>query len=239
MGFSLSALEPAAVGKPGAMHGTRRTETGTESATVAITCRAGGGADIKASQDNSFLGQLEFKRGFYMSFTGVVSQEEGAAEAAQSEAARPFEQKKRKGLQVWLMPIPGLGSKLDFDLDLAAGGVLPVLVTVNNVTTRTYKLEPNDLVLIQNNGTRVPPMALHDAAQRIASAGGKQAKRSPAPDLAEVTQRLESRLFATHSVAPKQSVSGYLFYPLAQYTKGRVVLEDAESEESEGFVVEF
>ena len=239
MGFSLNALEPATVDHAGAMHGVRKTETGTESATVAIICHKTGGADISASQDNAFLGQVEFKRGFYMSFTGVVSQEEGQAAEAQTETARPFEEKKRKGLQVWLRPVPGLGSKLDFNLDLDAGGVLPLLVTANNVTARTYKMEPSDVVLIAKDGTRVPPLALGDAAQRVAVTAAKQAKHGGVPGLAAVTQELESHLFTARSVAPKQRLSGYLYYPVAQYTKGRVVLEDAASEEAEGFVVEF
>jgi hypothetical protein len=239
MGFSLNALEPATVDHAGAMHGIRKTETGTESATVAITCHKAGGADITASQDAAFLGQTEFKRGFYMSFTGVVSQEEGQAEAAQAEAARPFEEKKRKGLQVWLRPVPGLGSRLDFNLDLDAGSVLPVLVTVNNVTTRTYRLDPSAIVLIRHDGTRVPPLALHDAAQQVETAAATHATGNSPPVLATVIRELESHRFTARSVAPTQRLSGYLYYPAAEYTKGRVVLEDAESEESEGFVVEF
>jgi len=239
MGFSLVGLEPATVDHPGAMRGYRKSETGTETATVAITCHQNGSADISASQDNTFLGQVEFKRGFYMSFTGVVSQEEGQAAETQAEAARPFEEKQRKGLQVWLRPVPGLGSKLDFNLDLDAGGVLPVLVTVNNVTLRTYKMEPNDVWLIGNDGSRVEPLALRDAAQRVAAAAAKQAKRDTAPTVAAVSQELESHLFTARSVPPKQRLSGYLYYPVAAYAKGRVVLEDAASEESEGFVVEF
>ena len=153
---------------------TARPRRGTETATVAITCHKSGGADINASQDHAFLGQTEFKRGFYMSFTGIVSQEEGQAAAAQAEAARPFEEKQRKGLQVWLRPVPGLGSKLDFNLDLEAGGVLPVLVTVNNVTTRTYTMEPSDVVLIAE---RRDPRAAAGAPRRGATrrSGGRPA----------------------------------------------------------------
>jgi hypothetical protein len=239
MGFSLHALEPATVDHPGAMRGFRKTETGTESATVTITCHKDGHADISASQDSVFLGQVEFKRGFYMSFTGVVSQEEGQAAAEQSEAARPFEEKQRKGLQVWLRPVPGLGSKLDFNVDLDAGGVLPVLVTVNNVTPRTYRMDPNDIVLIATDGTRVPPLALADAAQRVATAAATQAKHDDAPAPSTVTRELESHLFTAQSVPSKQRLSGYLYYPVAAYAKGRVVLEDVASEESEGFVIEF
>src|SRR5262249_48605897 len=134
-------------------------------------------------------------------------------------------------------PVPGVGSKLDFTVDLAAGGVLPVLVTVNNVTTHTYTLDPNDIVLLQSDGTRVPPLALRDAARQ--GAGAQPAARDHRLPLAAVTQELEVHRFTATTVPPKQHVSGYLYYPVRDYTKGRVVLEDAATEESEGFVVEF
>jgi len=153
--------------------------------------------------------------------------------------ARPFEEKQHKGLQVWLRPVPGLGAKLDFSLDLEAGGVLPVLVTINNVTTHSYRLEPDDVVLIAADGTRVPPLALADAAQHVATPAAKHAGHGVAPALGAVTQELRSHLFTARTVAPKERVSGYLYYPVASYAKGRAVLEDIASEESEGFVVEF
>jgi hypothetical protein len=240
MGFQLTGFEPAASGKPGQMHGTRRTDTGLQDVTVSINCHPGGGTDINASEDGSLLGQLELKRGFYMSFTGVIAAAEATASKEQAELARSFDQKKSKGLQVLLTPVRGLGSKLDFNLDLAAGGVLPVLVTINNVTTRAYKVDANDVVLMQKDGTRVSSLAVQDAAQRVATALAQQAKDDhAAPDLNNVTQRLQSRVFTSRSVPPRQSVKGYLFFPLGQYAKGRVVLEDVENEESEGFVVEF
>ena len=195
MGFTLDALEPATVDHPGAMHGIRKTRDGPETATVAIVCHKGGGADINASQDNAFLGQVEFKRGFYMSFTGVVSQEEGQATAAQAEAARPFEEKQRKGLQVWLRPVPGVGSKLDFNLDLAAGGVLPVLVTVNNVTTHSYTMDPSDVVLIaERRHPRAAAGARRRGATRRQPPPPSSQRRPPRPPLADVTQELESHL---------------------------------------------
>ena len=56
---------------------------------------------------------------------------------------------------------------------------------------------------------------------------------------AEITSRLQERLLQSRAVPANQNVHGYLFYPAAAYTKGRVSLEDEATEESEGFVVEF
>lgn len=238
MGFNITAFEPATVTRQGTLRGTR-DEHGAQNVTVVITCD-GRTADVNASEDGKWLGQLEFKRGFYLSFTAMVTQAEITAAANREEARRPLQQKKEKGLNVLLAPVRGLGAKLDFDLDLAAGGVLPVQITITNASTRTYSLDPDSIVLIRKEGTRVPPLPVADAAQRVAdSARQKTTPDAPAPDSAEVTRRLEARLLSGRSVAANQTLKGYLFFPLADYVKGRVSLEDQESEETEGFVVEF
>lgn len=236
MRFTLTALEPAKPGHPGRMRGTRRTGSGTETASVTITCHPNGTADVVATQDRTLVTPVEFKRGFYMSFSGVVSEEEGAAAAAQAEAARSLEEKQRKGLQVSIRPVPGVGSKLDFDVDIAAGGVLPVLVTINNVTARAYTMTPNDLVLIRDDGARVPPMPVQAAAERVANA---PVQRAAGRDLAAVAAELQGRLLTVRAVAAEQRASGYLYYPAGEYIKARVVVEETASGETEGFVVEF
>lgn len=242
MGFTITGFESAAAGRSGTIHGTREEQGqgGTQNVTLTVTC-GGSAADIDASEDGKFLGQLEFKRGFYMAFTATAAQAAVSAAVAREQAERPLEQKKVKGLQVLLEPVRGLAAKLDFDLDLAAAGVLPVSVTINNFSTRTYNFDPADIVLAQKDGTRVHSMTVADAVQRVAEAQRQKAAGSEAvpPDSADITRRLQQRLLTGHSVFANQIVKGYLFYPLAPYVKGRVTLEDQESEEAEGFVVEF
>jgi len=239
MGFAITEFEPAAIGRPGTLRGWREHYDGTQRVTVAITCAAAT-AGVIASEDGRFLGQLEFKRGFYMTFTSLVSQAEANAAAATAEEQRPLEQKRAQGLQVLLQPVHGLGAKLDFDLDLAAGGVLPVLVTIVNVSSRRYTLNQEDIVLVEKDGTRVHALAAGAAAAQVGRAL-RQAAGDAAADVddAAIKARLESRLFRSRSVTANETVSGYLYFPLAGYVKGRVVLEDVESEESEGVMVEF
>lgn len=239
MGFTVTGFEPAVVGRSGTIHATRE-EQGTQNVTVAITCN-GTAANIDASEDGKFLGQLEFKRGFYLAFTATAAQAAVSAAVAREQAERPLDQKKVKGLQVLLQPVRGFAAKLDFDLDLAAAGVLPVSVTINNFSTRTYTFDPADVVLAQKDGTRAHPMPVADAVQRVSEARRQKdgTSESAPPDSADITRRLQGRLLTGHSVSPNQIVKGYLFFPLAPYVKGRITLEDQESEESEGFVVEF
>ncbi len=240
MNFAVTEFSPAVVGRPGTIRGTCEERGATQNVTVAITCN-GRTADVDAGEDRKLLNRLEFKRGFYLAFTATAARAAADTTSAREEAARPPEQKKDKGLQVLLTPVPGLGAKLDFDFDLAAAGVLPVLVTMSNVTPRTYTFDPSDIALRQKDGTRVPPITVDDAAQRVVESERQRATASDAVprDRAEVTRRLQAQALSGHSLAPNQRLKGYLFYPLAPYVKGRVALEDQASEETEGFVVEF
>jgi hypothetical protein len=239
MGFTISAFEPAAVGRPGSIHGTRE-ERGVQNVTVTITCRSDGTADIDASEDGRLLGQIDFKRGFYLAFTGVAAQTAVIEAAAQEEAQRPLEQKREKGLRVLLQPVPGQGSKLDFALDLASDGILPVRVTINNASARSYNLDPDDVALIQGDGTRVHPLPIEEVVARVVAAERAKAGGTAAPtDDAALVRRLRERLLQARSVGANGQVNGYLYFPMGTYSKGRVTLEDRESEEAEGFVVEF
>ena len=240
MGFAISAFEPAAAGRPGTIRGSRE-ERGVQNVTVTITCRSDGSADINASEDGRLLGQIDFKRGFYMAFTGVAVQAAVTEAAAREEAQRPLEQKKTKGLRVLLQPVAGQGAKLDFALDLAADGILPVRVTINNASPRSYRLDPDDVALIQRDGTRVHPLPIDEVVERATAAEGQRPDGALATptDRAAIAQRLRDRLLQARAISPNQQLSGYLYFPLGSYTKGRVTLEDRESEEAEGFVVEF
>jgi hypothetical protein len=237
MGFTITALDAATVGHAGKLRGTREERNATQDVTVGVTC-TGRSAAVDASEDGKVLGRVDFKRAFYLSFTATAAQTAVAASVAREEAQRPPEKRKTKGLQVLLEPVRGLGAKLDFDLDLAAAGVLPVRVTINNASTQTYNVDPGDIVLVQKDGTRVRPMSVVAAVQRVADTARQQGAAAP-PDSAEVTRRLEAHVLSGHSVSANETVKGYLFFPLAPYVKGRVSLEDRESEETEGFVVEF
>jgi hypothetical protein len=235
MKFSITAFEPAAVGRTGVVRGSRDTTTGGQAATVRVTCN-GQSVVIDASEDGRLLGQSEFKRGYYMSFTGLQSQEEIRANAAAAEEARPFAAKREKGVQVLLEPVRGLQAKLDFDLDLAAGGILPVKLEIKNVTERAYRLDLQDVVLVRADGQRVPPLATAEAAAQVVAALRGQGVALTDDD---VRRRLAAHEITDTTVPSTRSVSGYLYYPLASYVKGRVVLEDPAAEESEGFVFQF
>ena len=238
MGFTLTGFDPATPSRAGVMHATRQDRGATQSVTVRITCH-GQAVDIDASEDGRILGAIDFKRAFYLAFSGTASQQAIRAAGARAEAERPLEEKHQKGLQVLVQPVRGLASKLDFNLDLAAVGILPVQISITNATPRNYKLDTADIVVVRRDGARVPPLSLASAASQAAAAPAGGGSEAAAPSAAEIRERLQSHLLASRSIAPNESVQGYLYFPLAEYVKSRVTLEDTQSEESEGFVVEF
>jgi hypothetical protein len=219
MGFTVTRVDLAAPGRRGEVAAQRRRSGEEQHVTVRIDCTAAT-AGISPRRDGWLSGGAEFERGFSMAFTSV------ARGAGDEHAASG-------GLQVLLRPKPGLGAKLEFDLDLAAAGVLPVQVTIDNRTTRLYTFERTDFVLIGSGGARVQPLAIDEVVRRTVAASGTAA--TPAA----VEQRLRGRTFDADAVAAHQRVSGFMFYPLAPYVEGRAILRDAESDESEGVRVEF
>jgi hypothetical protein len=186
------------------------------------------------------LGQLEFKRAFFLSFTaGQLMDErrrEMEAKVAQGTVAASPE---RQGLHVLVEPLRGQAAKLDFDIDLPGAGLLPIRIRVVNPTAQRYQLSPDEIQLTRADRVRVPPLQTHEAVSRIL--GARYEDGTPVTNLSgdAVRDRLGRVRFTTTELAPRSEAKGYLYYPLAEYLRARIVLTEAESEESEGFVVEF
>jgi hypothetical protein len=119
-----------------------------------------------------------------------------------------------KGLNLTVTPLNSFESQIELGADLPASGVLPVKVVVSNNTSRPYGMDMSKVFLLPAAGGRIAPIAPPTAGQSKALQG-------------EMT------------VQPGQTVSGYLFYPAGQYTSARTTLVDKETEEGEGFSVQF
>ena len=237
MGFTLTAFHPAAEGRPGVARGWR-TERGAQTVRVDITC-ADGRTDVFADEEGKWLNQIEFRRGFYDSFVGVVALAEANEQAAREAAARG-DAPAAQGLRVLLEPVPGPAAQLDFEMDFQPAGVLPVRVTLDNGTERRYRLVPDAVVLVDAAGTRVRPLALDDVVGRLRAAPMPPGSSAPASgDAVAIAERLRAKALVTEEIGARRQVVGFLFFPAATYLKGRVSLEDPESEEAEGVVVEF
>lgn len=243
MGFAVTAFDPAKPGRAGVLKGHRQRPGPPpyrQHVTVDVEC-APTGTSIDAHEDHAFLNQVEFKRGFYHAFTNIVSM--SAAEQAMEEridegTAPPSQQ--RHDLQVLVEPVPGQESKLYFDIDLAAGGVLPVRLTVNNRTTNGYHLDVRQIRLTREDRKRVDSLTPAQAAARIVAARRPETGE-PVTTLSvdAVTERLRKEQFTAGAVGPGERLTGYLYFPLAEYRRARVVVVEDRTGEAEGFMVEF
>lgn len=105
-------------------------------------------------------------------------------------------------------------SQMELGSDLSAGGVLPVKVVITNNTSRPYGLDAGKVFLMAEGGRRVAPVA--------PPASGR-----------------EKALLGEMTILPGQIVTGYLFYPSGAYSSARTTLIDKETDEGEGFSVQF
>ncbi|MCY4389830.1 MAG: hypothetical protein OXC18_22260 [Desulfurellaceae bacterium] len=114
-------------------------------------------------------------------------------------------------LQLTIVPLNNFESQNILGSDMQAGGILPVRVTVQNNTPRPYAIEASKIFLVPESGGRVAP---------VSSPGGGSA-------LQDMT------------IEPGQSASGFLYYPVGNYSSARTSVIDKENDEREGFSVQF
>ena len=114
-------------------------------------------------------------------------------------------------LQLTIVPLNSFESQNVLGSDMQASGILPVRVTVLNNTPRPYAIEASKIFLVPEGGGRVAP---------VSSPGGSSA-------LQDMT------------VEPGQSASGFLYYPVGNYSSARTSVIDKENDEREGFSVQF
>lgn len=242
LGFTVTTFTPAAMGRPGEAKGTRSERTadgGPQNVTVSITCAPTGSA-VDAREDGKLLGQVDFKRAFFLSFTSTQHMDERRREMDEKVAAGTAPASQRpQGLKVLVEPIRGQAAKLDFEMDMAAADILPVRVRVLNATTRTYTFVASDVQLVRSDRARIAPLSLEEAVARLQK--GKDAQGQPLTALGptELTERLRQRLFSTTQIGARSDASGYLYFPLGDYLRARVLVTDVATEEAEGFAVEF
>jgi hypothetical protein len=115
-------------------------------------------------------------------------------------------------IQVMIKPLSSVESKIIFGADVMA--VLPVQIEITNPTKRSYQVEADQVVLLTGSGRRVKPLTTSD-------------KAFPAP------------AFTSKTIAPQSGAKGYLYFPPGTYTGARGALVEEQSQEREGFEVQF
>jgi len=115
-------------------------------------------------------------------------------------------------VQVTMKLLSSVESKIIFGTDVTT--VLPVQIEITNPTKRSYQVEADQVVLLTASGQRVKPLS-------------ENGKTFPTP------------AFTSKIIAPKSGTKGYLYFPPGIYKGARGALVEEQSQEREGFEVQF
>jgi hypothetical protein len=296
MGMRITDFRKARPGAPGYAKAARASdEGGSLKGSVDIACDDAG-VHIVPDQAG-FLNAQEFERGFFLSMTGragLVVEREGrdstgrvhkredgtparTADAGGVETVQtgndagtptPFSENTEGGMEVQIELVRGFATVLDFEANVSAVGILPVKITVENKTSRTYDFNPREVAL-RKDGTadRIEPLTASAAVSRLKSGKDGDAKKhddekakeegndpTPPPppppvpggasvdglgDVEAASRLLPEREIKKARLEPGKQVSGYLYFPDGKYDRARVTMTDVATGETEGFLVEF
>jgi len=243
LGFRITSFELATTSRPGMIKGVKElkgVDARTQHGVVTIECTATG-VNFNAREEGKILRQIEMKRGFLIAYKSVVGMAKRHREMEAKIAAGTAPPRwRKKALQVLVRPIAGQAAKLDFHLDMAAAGVLPVRITIKNPTEHRYGLDATTIQLSRADRHRVAALSVDDVAARVAGARDPETGHPiTSQSVAALRRRLLEKLFVGGKVAPGGGRDGYLFFPEDEYKRAKVVLIEEESGEAEGFLVEF
>ncbi len=205
------AVTSMQVATPGQPGRIYATREGAKDGQVTITC-TGSGAIVEPEKTGVEIPSLTGGDRPH-EFPGRFMQTFNTLRTTQDIVAK---QGPEKGLKMTMTRLNSYESKIELGADLPAGGVLPIKVLISNNTSRPYGFDAGQVVLLATGGGRVSPMASPASGQGKALQG-------------EMT------------LAPGQTVSGYLFYPAGSYSSARTTFVDKENDEGEreGVEVQF
>jgi hypothetical protein len=218
-GDVVTAAQPGAPGKvvahkAGGYDYVTNAASRQYTATVTVTC-SNAGATLDAVTDEPLPGSLTFKGDFSRAVDAVAARRITRPQLASRPAT---------GMVITIEPLRGGESRSALGVDLPADGVTPVRLTIDNRTDRTYAFATSRVRLESQEGERTSALTSDQIGAR-AGAEGLQAARQHA--------------IADAVIAPHAVITGFLYAPAAAYRRATVVLIDQESEEEEGFSVEF
>lgn len=221
LGFSPDAVALPRPGMPGTIVGRKHSEWSSATAesgsvstvTVTITC-SNQGAQFDAVTDEPFPGVLSFKTDFPAAIQTA---------AARGVARPELKDRPESGLVIRIEPLRGDEAAAEFGADLTTAGITPVRLTIDNRTERTYAFTATAVQLVTEEGERVEPLA-DDQSGALG---------------AELRAAMRRKRIADAAIAPRAVLSGFLYFPASAYRRATLVLVDQETDEEEGFSVEF
>ena len=106
----------------------------------------------------------------------------------------------------------GSEASAEFGYDLSASGITPVRVKIDNRSDRTYAFSADAVQLVTQEGARTPPLT--DAStDKLAGSLQPTVRKKRIPDA---------------TLAPKDVLTGFVYFPVSTYRRATVVLIDQE-----------
>jgi len=220
LGFNINNFAPATSEQVGKLEGTKRDDyDNTYHITVELKCSASE-AMADAVTTLGCGGQISFPNDFQQSFVASIGKKTGPTLVPKDEQA---------GLRIEVEPQRD-GDKA-VGVPLAAVDLMVVKVTINNRTSRTYRVDNDAVTLVSQAGTTVDDIPPAEAAKRVA-------QKVPAEG-ANAQKRLSDKSLQAGTIDANGKLEGYLYVPRQAYKRATVRLVDTEADEPEGFTVEF
>lgn len=182
---------------------------GTRGGRVVIICHSGGGASVEGFEGGLPIPSLVSGENPHK-FYNQFRRSFTLVRESETRAKKVSE----KGLIVKMTRLNSVESRIELGADLPASGVLPVKVLITNNSPRPYGFDASQVFAMSASGGRVAPSA---------------------PPATSKGKALQGEL----TIAPGQTVSGYLYYPNGNYTSARTTVVDKENDEGEGVAVQF
>lgn len=210
MGYTITETTKATPGTPGMIIASLTEGTSTRGLMVSVACTTLG-AEVEAKSDQTGLSDLNFASEFRRNFDVVTTNRVPPRPPAQS------------GVDVLVTPERS-SDLADLGVDLSSAGILAVSVRITNHTPRVYRFQIKGVRLQTAAGERVAALR-NDAL--VAQVGSDPAAA------------LQQKAVHDQDIKPNETASGLLFFPFNSYSRARVELIDKQSEEAEGFSIEF
>lgn len=241
MKMKVTSFRQARPGQPGKLTAVGRDRKGD----ITITCDAAG---VHIDPNQTSMGDRIFERGVFLSVTGrsglrmdrgeVTGRDRSVDSLAQ--AVTEGVPAETGSVLVEVQPQRGFETVLDFDADLASAGVLPIRVTIRNGSKRTYSFAPGDVtVRLRGSSDPATPMTAADAAAKVAAKAGSSGSQTDIGNVQSAQKIIADKALQGARLAPGASVTGYVYYPVADYERAKIRMMDVAAQEMETFLVEF
>lgn len=241
MNMKVTSFTQARPGRAGHLTAVGRDRKGE----VDISCGPDG---VKIDPTQTSMGDRTFERGVFLSVTGRsgLKMDRGAV-TGREKPVGDLAQAVTEGLPapsgsvlVEVQPQRGFETVLDFDADLASAGILPIKVTIRNGSKRAYSFDLTGLsVRLRGSSEAAPRLTATEAAARLTAKAGSSGAQTAIGNVESARTIMLGKELKAARLTPGASVTGYVYYPVADYDRAKIQMMDIAAGELESFLVEF